>query len=189
MLQSQKRSWREEPIKERWHVSEFSFHFRKRILEINSEIASWARDSRAMVNTQGVLSPKPQLEDILRATVRNSPKLTWSRVSSNKGVSPTINYAGYPQIQASVLAAQSCLTLVTPWIAAHQAPLSMGFPRQEYWSGLLFPSPGDPSDPGIKPGLPALLAGSLPSEPPGKPKQANHALKRRLLVSQSSHLR
>ena len=40
---------------------------------------------------------------------------------------------------------------VTPWTVAHQAPLSMGFSRQEYWSGLSFPSPGDLPDPGIKP--------------------------------------
>ena len=39
----------------------------------------------------------------------------------------------------------------TPWTVAHQAPLSMGFPRQEYWSGLPFPTPGDRSDPGIEP--------------------------------------
>ena len=45
----------------------------------------------------------------------------------------------------------------------------MGFPRQEYWSGLAFPSPGDPPEPGIEPGSPALQADSLPPEPPGKP--------------------
>ena len=56
----------------------------------------------------------------------------------------------------------------TPWTVAHQAPLSMGFPRQEYWSGLLFPSVGDLPDSGIEPRLPALQADSLPSEPPGK---------------------
>ena len=56
---------------------------------------------------------------------------------------------------------------VTSWTVAHQAPLSMGFPRQEYWSGLPFPSPGDPSNPGIKPASPALQADSLPSEPAG----------------------
>ena len=45
---------------------------------------------------------------------------------------------------------QSCLTLAAPWIVAHQAPLSMSFSRQEYWSGLLFPSPGDLPNPGIE---------------------------------------
>ena len=47
----------------------------------------------------------------------------------------------------------------------------MGFSRQEYWSGLLFPSPGDLPNPGIKPGSPALQADALPSEPPGKPQR------------------
>ena len=60
---------------------------------------------------------------------------------------------------------------VTPQIVAHQAPLSMEFSRQEYWSGLPFPTPGDLPDPGIKPGSPALQADSLPSEPPGKPNE------------------
>ena len=58
---------------------------------------------------------------------------------------------------------------VTPWTVAYQAPPSMGFSRQECWSGLPFPSPGDLPDPGNKPGSPALWAGALPSEPPGKP--------------------
>ena len=56
----------------------------------------------------------------------------------------------------------------TPWTVAHQAFLSMRFSRQEYWSGLPFPSPGDLPDPGIKPGSSALQADSLPPEPPGK---------------------
>ena len=54
------------------------------------------------------------------------------------------------------LAAKSYPTLVTPWTVAHQAPLPMGFSRQEYWSGLLFPSSGDLPYPGIEPGSPAL---------------------------------
>ena len=58
---------------------------------------------------------------------------------------------------------------VMPWTAIHQAPLSMGFSRQEYWIGLPFPPPGDLPDPGIEPGSPALQADSLPSKPPGKP--------------------
>ena len=56
---------------------------------------------------------------------------------------------------------QSCLTLATPWTVAHQDPLSMEFSRQEYWSGLPFPSPGDLHNPGIEPGSPALQADSL----------------------------
>ena len=57
----------------------------------------------------------------------------------------------------------------TPWTAARQAPLFMGFSRQEYWSGLPFPSPGDFPNPGIKPGSPALQADASSFEPPGKP--------------------
>ena len=54
------------------------------------------------------------------------------------------------------LVTKSCPTLATPWTVALQAPLSMGFPRQECWSGLPFPSPGDLPDPGIEPRSPAL---------------------------------
>ena len=63
----------------------------------------------------------------------------------------------------------SCLTLCDCVDVAYQAPLSMGFSRQEYWSGLPFPSPGDLPNPGIEPGSPALQTDALPSEPPGKP--------------------
>ena len=55
---------------------------------------------------------------------------------------------------------------VTPWTVAHQAPPSMGFSRQEYWSGLPFPSPGDLPDPGIEPRSPTLQTDTLTSEPP-----------------------
>ena len=58
----------------------------------------------------------------------------------------------------------------TQWMVAHQASPSMGFSRQEYWSGLPVPSPGDLPDPGIEPRSPALQADTLTSEPPGKPK-------------------
>ena len=58
------------------------------------------------------------------------------------------------------LVAKSCLALATPWTAACQAPLSLGFSKQEYWSGLPFPSPGDLPNPEIEPGSPALQADS-----------------------------
>ena len=61
-----------------------------------------------------------------------------------------------------------CVVGVTSWTIAHQAPLSTRFFRQEYWSGLPCPPPGDLPDSGIEPGSPALH--SLLSEPPGKPK-------------------
>ena len=71
-----------------------------------------------------------------------------------------------------MLVAQLCPTLYDPiWTIAHQAPLSIEFSRQEYWSGLLFPFPGYLLNPEIEPGSPALWADSLPSEPPGKPRE------------------
>ena len=61
----------------------------------------------------------------------------------------------------------SCVQLFsTPWTVAYQAPPSMEFSRQEYWSGLPFPSPEDLSNPGIEPGSSTLQADALPSEPP-----------------------
>ena len=76
------------------------------------------------------------------------------------------------------LVAKSCLTLATLWTVAPQAPLSMGSSRQEYWSWLPCPPPQDLSNPGIKPGSPAMQADSLPSEPSGKPSgsQRSHFL-------------
>ena len=62
------------------------------------------------------------------------------------------------------LVTKSCPTLGTPWTVACQAPLSMGFSTQEYWSGLPFPSLGDLPDPGIEPGSLALQADYLPTE-------------------------
>ena len=68
------------------------------------------------------------------------------------------------------LAGKSCLTLlVAPWTVTCQAPLSMQFPRQEYWSGLPFRSSGDLSDSGIKPTLPGLAGRFFTLESPGKP--------------------
>ena len=67
------------------------------------------------------------------------------------------------------LVAKSCPTIAAPWIVARQAPLSMGFLWQEYWSGLPFPSLGYLSDPKIEPRSPALQADTLLTEPAGKP--------------------
>ena len=67
-----------------------------------------------------------------------------------------------------MLVTQLCLTLCNPWTVALQAPLSMGFSRQEYWSGLPCLPPGDLPNPGTEPGTPTLQADSLPSEPLGE---------------------
>ena len=85
-----------------------------------------------------------------------------------------IHFEGESKIVLSIImkvkVTHSCPTLCDPidYIAC-QAPLSMEFPTQEYWSGLPFPSPGDLPKPGIKPGSPSLQADSLLSEPSGKP--------------------
>ena len=71
--------------------------------------------------------------------------------------------------ETSTVKSLSVRFFATPWTVAYQASQFMEFSRQEYWSGLPFPSPWDLSDPGIKPRSPALWADSLPSEPPGKP--------------------
>ena len=62
-------------------------------------------------------------------------------------------------------------SFANPWTIACQAPLSIGFSRQEYWNGEPFPSPGDLPDPGIQPGSPALADGFFTTEPPGKPQE------------------
>ena len=68
---------------------------------------------------------------------------------------------------------QSCPTLCDPCTVAHQAPPSMGFSRQEHWSGLPFPSPGDLPDPGTEPRSPTLQADTLTSAPPEKPQNTS----------------
>ena len=76
---------------------------------------------------------------------------------------------GRKELDMKVKSLSRVRLFATPWTVAYQAPPSMGFSRQECWSGLPFPSPGDLPDPGIEPGSPALQADALPSEPPGKP--------------------
>ena len=75
---------------------------------------------------------------------------------------------------------------MTPWTVAFQPPLSMGFSRQEYWSGLPFPSPRDLPDPGIEPGSPALQAVSLPNELRRKPSNLGAEIKDRIFYELTS---
>ena len=76
-------------------------------------------------------------------------------------------YNGEKQVKVKSLSRVQLFA--TPWTVTYQAPLSIVFSRQEYWSGLPFPSPRDLPDPGIEPGSPALQADALTSELPGKP--------------------
>ena len=77
---------------------------------------------------------------------------------------------------------------VTLWTVAYQAYPSMGFSRQEYWSGLPFPSPGDFPDLGIKPGSPTLEADALTSEPPEKPCKPHAKFKKKKKVTQRPYI-
>ena len=76
-------------------------------------------------------------------------------------------HSGNP-LKVKVKSLSGVRLFVTPWTVAYQAPPSMGFSRQEYWSGLPFPSPGDLPNPGIEPGSPTLQADALTAELPGK---------------------
>ena len=87
--------------------------------------------------------------------------------SSTENVSPGWKVESqyiYQAFLISGLVVKLSLTPTTPWTVGCRAPLSMGFSRQEYWSGLPFPSPGDRPDPGIEPRSPGLQADSLPTE-------------------------
>ena len=88
------------------------------------------------------------------------------RLSSSSS-NPALNCSCFHWLQSGKkVKSLSCVQLfVAPWTVSHQASLSMGFSRQEYWSRLLFPSPGDLPNPGIKPGSLAFQADALPSEP------------------------
>ena len=95
---------------------------------------------------------------IVNNSVMNIGGATAVQVSS--GILTTAHQCCYRLVPKSRLAPQ--------WTVRRQAPLSMGFPRQEYWSGLPFPSPVDISHPGIEPASPALAGGFFTPEPPGK---------------------
>ena len=99
---------------------------------------------------------------------------TWNVKSMNQGefdvlkqemARLNINIIGISEL-SEVKSLSRVQLFATPWTVAHQAPPSMGFSRQEYWSGLPFPSPEDLPNPGIEPRSPALQADALTSEPP-----------------------
>ena len=96
------------------------------------------------------------------------------------------HWNGLPSLK--VLVTQFCPTCATPWTIARQAPLSMEFSRQEYWSGLPFPSPRDLPDPGVRFGSPTLWADSLPYELPAKPS-LNSLLYQKLIYHRGDRFR
>ena len=110
-------------------------------------------------------------------TESNDPIVSWVRSCSSLSPMPppslstdSVTLFSYTvKVKKSLSHVQ---LFATPWTVARQPPLSMGFSRQEYWSGLPFPSPGDLPDPGIEPRSPALQADALSCEPPGKWSEA-----------------
>ena len=90
---------------------------------------------------------------------------TWQQLNTANHNLHKIHCVQSPLLSLKVKSLSRVRLLATPWTVAHQAPPSTGFSRQQYWSGLPFPSPGDLPDPGIEPRSPALQADALTSEP------------------------
>ena len=102
-------------------------------------------------------------------TARSSNQSIWKEISLEYSLERLILKLKL-QYFAQVKSLSRIRLFVTPWTVAYHDPPSMGFSRQEYWSGLPLPSPGYLPNPGIKPRSPALQADALTSEPPGKPE-------------------
>ena len=127
----------------------------RKVTFLHSDIAGYCNNLTR--SSSHVFSRWPLLS--CQACLKTHFKLRARNCMSNKVVS------------SSSLSLRCVQLFVTPWTVAYQAPPSMGFSRQEYWSGLPFPSPRDLPDPGIEPKSPAFQADALTSEPPGKPQQ------------------
>ena len=134
-----------------------------------------------LCNPMDCSPPSSSVHGILQARI-----LEWVAISSSRGYSQPrdrtrsclaggffttespekikINYTSIKINMACGLVSESCPTFLTPWTLVCQAPLSMGFSRQQYWNGLPFPSPGNLPNPGIEPGSSALQADSSPTE-------------------------
>ena len=111
--------------------------------------------------------PRSVQESSVEVWVGGGLLQSW-RQGSFEGGRHYLHYLHHSLERSESEVAQLCQLFATPWSVAHQAPLSMGFSRQEYWSGLPFPSLGDLPDLGIEPRSPSLQADTLASELPGK---------------------
>ena len=99
-------------------------------------------------------------------TIAWTPKEAEASIETRLAGEPKTQLNGCNRVRVKVKSLSRVRVFATPWTVAYHAPLSMGFSRQEYWSGLPFPSPEDLPNPGIEPGCPALQADALPSESP-----------------------
>ena len=116
------------------------------------------------------INPKYSLEELmLKLKLQYFGHLLWIADSLEKTLMLGKMKAGGEVKWSEVKWSRSVVSdSAIPWTVAYHAPPSLGFSRQDYWSGLPFPSPGDLPNPGIEPGSPVLQADPLPSEPPGK---------------------
>ena len=139
---------------------------------INSPAVVWDSKAFASIDIASQLTTGESLINC-DATKLPASHFPWARswaLHSSPDKSPnTICVYGWRGEWKRVKSLSRVWLFVTPWTAAYQALRSMGFSRQEYWSGLPFPSPGDLPNPGIEPRSPALQTDTLPSEPLGKP--------------------
>ena len=135
-------------------------------------------DAHTLESESEVTQSCPTLCDAWTVAHLAPPSMKFSRQEYQSGLPfpslGTYSYVGLNSLSFSVCvhAVTHVQLFMTPWTVAHQAPLSMEFSRQEYWSGSPFSTPGDPPDPGIKPTSivsPALAARFFTTEPPGKP--------------------
>ena len=105
----------------------------------------------------------------VKSVIHNTQKLLKFNNKETTGIKNELKtLTDTPPKKVKVKSLSRVQFFATPWTVAHQAPQSMEFSRQEYWSGLPFPSPGYLPNPGIEPGSPTLQADALQSEPPGK---------------------
>ena len=130
--------------------------------------------------TTGVSNPSPYLKELAEtdtgASYKHHPQHSPRERNTLLAFGIKTNYSLYGITTPITNILLSCSvvsdSLSTPWTAAHQAPLSIGFPRQKYWSRLPFPSLGDLLDPEIEPASPALAGRFFTTEPPGKPNRS-----------------
>ena len=113
------------------------------------------------------------------------PLFLWTCITKLK-LLQVLKSEGQSETHEEVFASHACSVVswpfVTPWTVPRHGPLPMGFPRQEYWSGLPFPSPGDLPEPGIEPVSPALAGKFFTTEPPGKPVRRSVTQQKNYLV-------
>ena len=140
-------------------IGQFSFQSLRKAMSKNAQSTAQLHSSHTLVMEKEMATHSSVLAWRIPGTDEPSglPSMGLHRVGHD-----------WSDLAAAAAVPKLCPTSVIPWTVALQAHLSLGFSRQEYWSGLPFPSPGDHPNPGIKPRSPALKSDSLPYEPTRK---------------------